>query len=624
MGIINSIIKFFSFKEPEKKPTFTISEPFRGDTSQNQNSEVSTNPNSSNQQQLNKDTKKDKRASFKTKIINEKLQQRKNVSDIRSKLTNKAKQSDSDSKQPDYGNMEISLDININKQTIEEIFHLPENKDLIIKEFKIQYKTVVQAMIVCIDGMVDKVTMHSAVLEPLMILGNINWAAQHFTNQDIDATNAKNNTIEDYIINQLMIVHSVKKDNTFGQIINNILIGNTAVFIDGCERAILIETKGWKDRAVEQPVNEKTIKGPHEAFTENFRINTGLVRKLLPNKDLITDTLTIGAQQNILCAVMYLKNIANPSLVQEVKRRVSSIKTDFVAGTGGLEQFIEDHPFLPMPQALTTERPDRVVASLLEGRVALILSNSPEALIVPVSFWTLIHSPEDAYLKFPFGTLLRFIRLFAMLATLFSPALYIAVTMYHQEMIPTDLLITIVGARETIPFPIVIEVLLLEISFELIREAGVRIPGAIGQTIGIVGAIILGQAAVSAGIVSPIIIVIIAITALGSFAIPDYILAFSFRFLRFVYLLAASIFGLFGLSVVAVLHLAVTASMNSFGMSFLTAVAPKTASERDTIVRYPIWMQEKNPFALKTIKPSRQPKISRGWIESDSKQQKED
>lgn len=231
---------------------------------------------------------------------------------------------------------------------------MPENKDLIIREFSIQSQNPLKAMAVFLDGLVDKATLHFALFEPLMIL-NGSIRGNDCAAQETTGNNDNSKTIADYIIERLIPVNQVEKGNTFGGVVNSVIGGGTAVFIEGSLDAILLETRGWKDRAIEQPVTEKVVRGPHEAFAENLRANIGLVRKSLPNKDLITEILPMGSEQSSMCAVMYLSNTANPSLVKEVKRRINSIKADFIPGSGGLEQFIEDHPLMAIPQVLVTE-----------------------------------------------------------------------------------------------------------------------------------------------------------------------------------------------------------------------------------------------------------------------------
>jgi spore germination protein KA len=294
---------------------------------------------------------------------------------------------------------------------------------------------------------------------------------------------------------------------------------------------------------------------------------------------------------------------------------MKSIKVGYLQDSGELEQLLEDSTFLPAPQMLLTERPDRVASYLGEGRVGIIVHGSPYVIIAPVTLFNLIHSPEDSYLRYPYATLLRFIRIMGILFTLLLPSIYLAITNFHQEMLPTDLLLAIASSREKVPFPTIVSILIMELAFELIREAGIRIPGPIGTTLGIVGALILGQAAVSANLVSPILIIIVAVTGIGSFAIPDFSLGYSFRAIRFIYLLLASISGLLGIALGIFVYLLFLAHAHSFGVPFLVPFAPKTTGKRtNTIFKTPLWKEEDRPDFLNPKAVRKQPSISRGWV----------
>ncbi len=304
--------------------------------------------------------------------------------------------------------------------------------------------------------------------------------------------------------------------------------------------------------------------------------------------------------------------------MDEVRRRLKSIKVGYLQDSGELEQMLEDSTFLPAPQMLLTERPDRVAAYLAEGRVGIIVHGSPYVIIAPITLFNLLHSPEDYYLRVPYATLLRIVRIMGLLFTLLLPALYLAITNFHQEMLPTDLLLAIASSREKVPFPTLVSILILEISFELIREAGIRIPGPIGTTLGIVGALILGQAAVSANLVSPILIIIVAITGIGSFAIPDFSLGYSFRALRFIYIILASMAGLLGIALCMFIHLLLLVHAHSFGVPFLVPFAPKTTGKRtNAVFKTPLWKEEDRPDYLNPKDVKKQPFISRGWVRDE-------
>ena len=262
---------------------------------------------------------------------------------------------------------------------------------------------------------------------------------------------------------------------------------------------------------------------------------------------------------------------------------------------------------------------------LTEGRVAIVMHGSPFVLVVPVTSNDIMYSAEDQYLRFPYSNLLRIIRILALLMSLLLPAIFLAITNYHHEMIPTDLLLAILSAREKVPFPSVVEVFLMEISFELIREAGIRIPGPIGPTLGIIGALILGQAAVEANIVSPILIIVVAVTGLGSFAIPNFSAGFAFRILRFGFIILSAISGFLGITVGLVLMGLWMVNAKSFGVPFVSPVAPRTSGGfSDAVLKSPVWKQEKRPDYMNAKKGRKQPHISRRWINRDVDSNKSD
>ncbi len=507
-------------------------------------------------------------------------------------------------------NLLVSPELKVNKEYLETIFSLPENKDFVLREFKIFSDKPTDAFVLFMEGMAERRTVNEGVLKPLMLFAG-------GKDSNIDITGSK---MAEYIKEHVVYGNQVDIEEKYEDIVEKVNYGGTAVFIDGCPRCILVETKGWDRRPIGKSETEQIIWGPQEAFNETLRSNTGLIRKSIRNTNLMTELIKVGVQNRTDVAVMYMKNIANPRLVEEVKRRIEAVSSDYVGESGMLEQFIEDHPFMPVPQIMATERPDRVVAFLLEGKVAILIDGNPHVLIVPTTFFSLLQTPEDYYLRLPYGNLLRLLRIVAMFIATTLPAVYVAITTFHQEMIPTDLILAIAAARETVPLPTVVEVFMMEFAFELIREAGLRVPGVIGNTLGIVGALILGQAAVQAGIVSPILIIIVAVTGLASFSIPNYSMAFALRGIRFLFTILAAAFGFLGVSAVFFIILSSLSSMKSFGVPLLVPKGPKTKTESDVVLRGPVWSMEERPDYLDTLNRRRQPRISRKWtVESEKR-----
>ncbi len=494
----------------------------------------------------------------------------------------------------------VSTSIEENRRIVGELYRLPDNKDVVLREITLGTVPPRRALLVYMEGMVDSKFIALGVLQPLMLLAG-------------GRLRPDGGDIATQISEELLPGSHVKKAAAFRDIQIGVNGGDTVIFVDGASEAIIVETKGWEHRGVERPMTEQSIRGAQVGFGENLRVNTGLVRSMLRATDLVTELIPLGTRSRVSCAVMYLESVANAELVAEIKRRVSKIDTDFISNAGQLEQFIEDRYILPLPQALSTERPDRVAAHLAEGRVGLIVEGSPFAMVAPVNFFTFFHSGEDFALKPAAVNFLRVLRLFGTLLSTVLPGLYIALTYFHQEAVPTELVLAIAAAREQVPFPAWFEIFMMEVSFELIREAGVRIPGILGSTIGIVGAIILGQAAVAAQIVSPIIVILVAITGLASSCIPEYRMAFVARLSRFVLLFMAAFLGLVGLTTGLLTLTVALCSMQSFGVSYMVPVAPRVTAGLDVVLRGPVWRLERRPDELNPRNPSRQAQLSREW-----------
>lgn len=390
-------------------------------------------------------------------------------------------------------------------------------------------------------------------------------------------------------------------------------MGNCLLFIDTLSIAFDIDVKGFKQRSVSTPNNEIIIKGPQEAFVENIRTNTSLLRRIVNNQNLIIENIEVGSLSKTKCAICYIQNIANNDLVAEVKYRINNLEIDSLLSSGELEQLIEEDNKYSVPQILSTERPDKATKYLYGGRVVVLIGGNPYCLIMPATFIDFIASPEDTNLKFQFANFLKFLRLIAIFITLFLPALYVAITDFHQELLPTDFLFSVLASREGVPFPIIFEILIMEVSFELIREAGLRVPSPLGPTIGIVGALVIGQAAVSASIVSPILVIIVAITAVASFAIPDFSFGFHLRLMRFLFIILGYIAGFFGIGLGIFVYLCILTSLTSFGVPYMVPFSPVTNINQSGYFLEPVWRREKRADFLNTKKENSQKHISMKW-----------
>lgn len=498
----------------------------------------------------------------------------------------------------------VLTNINENLEYMKTKYNVLINSDVIIREFLLEANNKKhKAFIMYIDGMVDSKLINDFILNPLMLKNTANSEYN---------PNAKFNIIE-HISNCLLPQLQVTKTQDFSNIISAINSGNCALFIDSCDTCFNIDVKGFKQRSIDTPNNEIVIRGSQEAFNEVIRTNTALIRRLVNNENLVIENLQVGKISHTNCAVCYMKNIANTDLVAEVKYRINNIDIDYLVSSGHLEQLIEDNGKFSLPQLVATERPDKSAYALLDGRVVIIVDGSPYVLIAPGVFIDFLSSPEDRNIKYQFANLLKFIRILSYFLTLLLPGMYIAITNFHQELIPTELLFTIIASRESVPMPILFEILIMEISFELIREAGLRIPSAIGSTIGIVGAIILGQAAVEASLISPILIIIVALTGLASFAIPDFSLAFHCRLLRFVFIILGYMAGFLGIASGFIIYLIILCNIKSFGAPYLEPYIPTTGKIYKGLFLKPVWKREFRDDYIKTKRQKKQNNISMKW-----------
>ena len=381
-----------------------------------------------------------------------------------------------------------SIDVNI--EYIKVKYNLLINSDIVLREFTLtarnkQYK----AFLLFIDGMVDTDLVNNYVLKPLMLKnveGNQSQIISEAVTNNITVRKVKKFNIKEYIYNCLLPQNNVKEVTTFEDIFYSVNIGNCALFIDTLNMAFDIDVKGFKTRSISKPENEVVIRGPQEAFIESIRVNTSLIRRIINNENLIIENLKVGKISKTACSLCYMKNIANDDLVAEARYRLNNISIDYLVSSGQLEHLLEDNGKYSLPQIIATERPDKASAHLLEGRIIILVNGSPYALIVPATFPDFLESPEDNNLKFQFANLLKIIRVAAFLITLLLPGIYVAITSFHQEFIPTELLFAIVASRSSVPFSIIFEIIIMELSFELIREAGIRVPTPVGPTIGII------------------------------------------------------------------------------------------------------------------------------------------
>ncbi|MGD8190135.1 spore germination protein [Brevibacillus ginsengisoli] len=459
--------------------------------------------------------------------------------------------------------------------------YMGSSDDLIVRHFIIgPVDTGVHAALVFLDTMVDKMTINQFIIE---------YLASPYNDRFDPA------------------MHNLKKSNDLRHVITDLLSGDAVLFIEGQVEATLCGTIKYAKRSIEEPSTESVVRGPRDGFNESIVDNVSLIRKRLKDPSLRVRLFSIGERTNTALNVVYIEGVAPLHIVQEIIQRIQSIQIDGVLESGYIEQMIQDYAWSPFPQLQTTERPDKVVANLLEGKVAIIVDGTPFVLVAPAIFNQFYQSPEDYYERFLISTFVRIIRLISMAIALLMPSFYIAFSSFHPEMIPSRLVIAMAAGRATVPFPSIIEAFIMEIAIEILREASIRLPGPIGPTIGIVGALVVGQAAVQAGLVSPIMVIIVALTTIGSFASPSYSAAISVRMLRFPMMILAGMFGLYGIMSFLILIAIHLSALTSFGVPYMSPLSPvDLSSMRDYVFRAPFKWMKVRPRMFNSPDPSRQ------------------
>lgn len=479
----------------------------------------------------------------------------------------------------------LSQSLKTNLDTLKKEFS--ESCDLIVREFSFGKDGSVEAAILCFDGLTNMTMINDSVIKPLMY-------DSRFFRSDIPACNLNVEELRD----RLVSVGDVKTIQTLREATEACLSGNTVLLVEGFDKALDISAKGWDKRAISEPATEIVVRGPREGFIESLRTNTAMIRRKVKSPALKILPVKIGDRTNTQINIVYIEGIANPALVQEIERRLSNIDTDAVLSAGNIEQFIEDSPSSVFQTVRYSEKPDTIAGKLMEGRAAIIIDGTPFVLCMPMLFVENFQASEDYAVRAGYATSLRILRVFAFIISLFGPALYIALATYHQELLPTTLLITMAASSDGLPFPAALETVIMMLSFEILKEAGVRMPRPIGQAISIVGALVMGEAAVQAGLVGAPIVIVIAITAVASFAVPFVSEAVSL--LKWFLLILAATMGSFGITLGALAIVIHLASLRSFGTEYLAPFAPfQTTDLKDTIVRAPLWAMRTRPRSLK-------------------------
>ncbi|HPC99961.1 MAG TPA: spore germination protein [Acetivibrio sp.] len=478
----------------------------------------------------------------------------------------------------------IFPDLKRNLEVIKSILH--NSSDLTIHEFNFGHDRRFKGAVIFINSMADKGEIDKNILQPLMY-GTL------MLKKDADMDFA---SIDSVRKNLIPITDSLKV-TLLNDLLDNLLAGSTILLIDRSKEALVINSGQRRSRAIDEPATEVVVRGPREGFNENVNVSIALIRRKIKVPDLCVEKMIIGDKSKTDVYIVYIKSVANPKLIEEVSRRLNRIKIDAILESGYIEQFIEDSSYSIFPTVSNSEKPDKVAAKILEGRVAILVDGTPFVLIVPMLFIESFQSSEDYYSRPFHASIMRIVRFLSYIISILGPAIYVALTVFHQEMIPTQLLISIAEGRERVPFPAILEAFLMMFTFDILREAGVRLPKSVGQTIGIVGAIVLGQASVEAGLISPIMVIVVSATAIASFTVPAQ--TDSGTILRYIYLALAGLAGGFGVIMGLLVTLIHLASLRSFGVPYFWPVVPFDFSGlRDVFIRMPLRKLKKRPKAI--------------------------
>lgn len=488
------------------------------------------------------------------------------------KLINKSfdKTTNESNKKSNNYNRKISTNLKINIAYIKKQFG--DSHDIIYREINIGSKTCIPAIVISINGLINQSVLDFDILKRVM-------------HEDIKIKE----DFLDYIKKSIITMTEINNIDNMNKVFEAILSGESVMIIDGYDIAFELDTRGWDDRGVNEPIIGSVVRGPREGFSETLLTNTALLRRRIKTPKLVFNRINCGEYTNTDVVIAYIKGIANDKIVKEVKERINKINIDGILDSGYVEQLIEDEPLSLFPTIGNTEKPDQAAAKLLEGRIVILVDGSPIALTVPYLFIENIQSSEDYYTRPFYATFTRIIRVLSIIIVVFLPGFYISAQTYNQEMLPTHLFITMAASMEGVPFPAFIEILVMAILFEVLKEAGVRMPRNVGQALSIVGALVLGQAAVQAGLVSNPAVMITALTGIATFVI--YSLNDSITILRFVFMILAAVGGLFGMLVGTIFLLLHLVSIRSFGAPYMSSLGPKNTKDmKDSLIRAPLWM----------------------------------
>lgn len=469
--------------------------------------------------------------------------------------------------------------------------------DLVFHEFQLGHQNSIAAALIYIDGLANITLISENVLKPLM-----QGCLQKEPAEKADASG-----VFKIVKDRLITLGNVAETAQVNTLVDEVLKGTAALLWEGSKVALLTASKGWEDRPIAEPATEAVVRGPRDGFTENISTNLTLLRRRIKTPRLKIEAMVIGLLTKTEVRVVYIKGICKDQVVEEVTQRLARINTDAILESGYIEEFIEDEHFSPFSQINVTERPDKVAGGLLEGQVAIFIDNTPFVMLAPTTFPQLLTSSEDYYNRYPWGTFVRIMRFITLNVSLLLTAFYVAITTFHPGMIPTPLLLSIASSKEGLPLPTLVEALMMEGVFEILREAGVRMPRAIGAAVSIVGALVIGEAGVTARIVSPAMVIVIAVSAVSALTMPSIQGSIAIRLMKFPIIIMGGALGLFGIIISLLFILIHLNTLRSFGVPFLSPISPSSFGDmKDSILRFPRWAMNTRPRLYGYQDPLRQ------------------
>lgn len=442
--------------------------------------------------------------------------------------------------------------------------------------------------VIYMDSMYDRDFVDGVLLKSLLF--DVSWLPERHAGQAI--------------FNKYLATADVKEISHLDDLMDEVLKGNTGILAAGMSKAIVVSSKALPGRGVTEAETEVSVRGSKESFTESFRTNTVLIRRRIRDTRLKSKQMTIGVRSKTDVALMYMEDLVRPSVLREVLSRLESFEIDAVLDSSYLEALTEDEWYSPFPQYQSTERPDKAASALLEGRVVLVVDNTPFVILLPVTLNLFFQAAEDYYDRWEIMSLIRFMRYVAAFVAVALPGLYLALTVYHPELLPTSLALKIATTRQSIPFSVAVEVISMELAFELLREAGVRLPSPVSATIGIVGGIIIGSAAVDAGLVSPAVVIISALTGICSFVIPNISVVSGLRLSKYLVIFLSAALGLYGFWAGILLLVVHLAGLSSYGIPYLYPFCSASVNHyrdlEDSLFRLPLpWLKRQSIFMKK-------------------------